>query len=225
MDGVNEAILKRRNGKGTRKDGTKSRPKLRVNIKPYNSKWGTQGTWWQCQELQCAWVVTPVFLSLRYTLPLSWADSCGSVAFSGRCLMLLASSASWDFHCYLGSSIMHSPLIWLCYTQLGLKGFSLSPWHRPHDPITFSLSSISVETASHGWCQVLPPAWDKTSPARSMAIAAWRCLHCWSTISTSLCCPVEQSTLKVLSFQIFFKSMPLYIYLCACCGAHVEAKG
>lgn len=46
MDGVNEAIVKGKNGKVTR-DGTEPRPKLsRANIKPCSSKWGTQGPWW-----------------------------------------------------------------------------------------------------------------------------------------------------------------------------------
>lgn len=48
MDRVNEVIITGRNGKVTRKDGTKLRPKLsRVDIKPCSFKRGTQGIWWQ----------------------------------------------------------------------------------------------------------------------------------------------------------------------------------
>lgn len=48
MDRVNGVIITGRNGKVTRKDGTKLRPKLsRVDIKPRSFKAGTQGTRWQ----------------------------------------------------------------------------------------------------------------------------------------------------------------------------------
>lgn len=88
MDGVNEAILKGKNGKVTMREGTEPRPKLsRANIKPCST---TQGPWWHAVNSKV----------LGYSPQHSYYPStrCTSLGPTSRELQLSVAEVSCSWH-------------------------------------------------------------------------------------------------------------------------------